>query len=756
MPWFWGSSKNDDDDEYSSGEEEYTSSEDDDVSYITSDDDNIELDEDTSTNADEEEEDDDDDDDDEGNADENESSQKEETENEQDESPANDQPDGDRDEDVTKPISSNDEDIVSQLLHSGHEDDEESEKSTTEHVSEQSSHSQSEETEEESEDDRDGKDIEDDETEDRMQTDSADEEPQVNIPVMENHNKEENAVEVERGDESGSVDEEDMSTEHHDDDSTSEDNDEEDDEVTTIYEKQSLLILAAEHDRVDIIKAILDADSNSNNNKEDAEEEKLTLMNGGIPPLHIAITYGSVNAATSLLRMGADPSVRPCVEDVKKQQAEQPEGTKADIPNMERFDDLSAWELLFGFGDTDSSTQSGSRWSLFGSSSSQLEDDMEEPSSPQRSIRQSKRRKGFKPVDLAPSKREGIRHAFTAEALRCIGGDEVERLRQLVDSGMPPTIELGGKDLMGWSVDMDAMQCQTMLRDVMGISGDEESGKKEGQHLGNPSAEVSIDGKEGVEAATQNRSSAVLDRGGGAFGDGSEMSLSQLRNRLDELGSLGQALSTCLDNLAEEVSVCHGLLLNNMGGSGASALASHVRSLKELRQQREDQLYESQHELEDAQFEMQQLVQRIGPKLVAEFSSPLQDKIANNKAMIPDSVAKVAISPGDSGPSMGEATGARNVVSEEQTRRDLMTQIVASESKVSLIVPRAYVPFGASPEFPGCASDFCTCFYFRSRRFANYVLQLRICQKLKHEICQKLNNEDYRVALNWCGICGTN
>jgi hypothetical protein len=35
----------------------------------------------------------------------------------------------------------------------------------------------------------------------------------------------------------------------------------------------------------------------------------------------------------------------------------------------------------------------------------------------------------IKPVDMAPSKREGIRHAFTAESLRCIGSDEVARLR---------------------------------------------------------------------------------------------------------------------------------------------------------------------------------------------------------------------------------------------------------------------------------------------------------------------------------------
>jgi ankyrin repeat protein len=77
--------------------------------------------------------------------------------------------------------------------------------------------------------------------------------------------------------------------------------------VTSFWEKQSLLVLAAEHDRVDILKAIL----------TDDECEKMTLMNSGIPPLHIAISFGSTNATQSLLRMVADPSIRPNVKEIK-------------------------------------------------------------------------------------------------------------------------------------------------------------------------------------------------------------------------------------------------------------------------------------------------------------------------------------------------------------------------------------------------------------------------------------------------------
>ena len=672
MPWFWGKSKRGDDhdeeEEYSSEGEEY-SSDDDDVSYITSDDETGDID-DTSSAADGEEE----EEQQHGAVD---SSREEVTETVVEDGPShgdeNRQVDDDEEEKPNNPNSSDDEDIVAKLLNESHDGNEESEERPVEQAVQEEKHLHDDPKVEEVAGEGEEEVVDHTDDEDSVDsvetTDSANEQPHVEMPELDTDKK----VEVTAADvdnRSENVEEDDNSSKGEDDEVAEEhtEEEEEDEEVTSIYEKQSLLILAAEHDRVDIIKAILDAENSENTSKEDAEEERLTLMNGGIPPLHIAIAYGSVNAATSLLRMGADPSVRPCVADVKQQQAQQPEGTKAEIPNMDRFDDLSAWELLFGFGDGESPPQSGSRWSLFGSSSSQLEDDVEEPSNPRRSP--SKRRKGFKPVNLAPSKREGIRHAFTAEALRCIGSDEVDRLRQLVDSGMPPSIELGGKDLLGWTADMDAKQCQAMLREYLGLPDEELQLEDENGDAGIPS-DAANNNVAGDGGSGTNRTSAVLDRGGSSLGDGSEPSLSQLKNRLDELDSLGQALSTCLDNLAEEVSVCHGLLLNNMGGSGASALASHVRSLKTLRQQREDQLYESQHEMEEAQYEMQQLVQRIGPQLVAEFSSRFEEKSASAEAN-----AEPA-----NGPTHSKETPKKEET-EEQKRRELRTQIVASESRV--------------------------------------------------------------------------
>jgi Ankyrin repeat len=115
-------------------------------------------------------------------------------------------------------------------------------------------------------------------------------------------------------------------------------NNEPEEEVTTLQDKQSLLVLAAEHDRVDILQAILSA---SNSDPEMAQQRAFLLnpivpieptTNGEetsdavtipssylvttIPPLHIAVSYGSVNAVNALLRLGADPSLRPHVAAV--------------------------------------------------------------------------------------------------------------------------------------------------------------------------------------------------------------------------------------------------------------------------------------------------------------------------------------------------------------------------------------------------------------------------------------------------------
>jgi hypothetical protein len=144
-----------------------------------------------------------------------------------------------------------------------------------------------------------------------------------------------------------------------------------------------------------------------------------------------------------------------------------PPGTlkRLKLKSLDKLDDESAWELVFGLSGRDPPLSfTMKRWSLFGTSSSNLNHDSnnhnddndedddnknndeeqtgDQPKSPQR--RRRRRRRPIVVVDMAPSKREGIRHAFTAEALRCIGSSEVKRLQQLADSGMPANIELDG------------------------------------------------------------------------------------------------------------------------------------------------------------------------------------------------------------------------------------------------------------------------------------------------------------------------
>lgn len=345
---------------------------------------------------------------------------------------------------------------------------------------------------------------------------------------------------------------------------------EEPEEVTSMHEKRSLLVLAAEHDRVDILKAIL----------ADGSEDRDNLMNSNIPPLHISIAYGSSNAVQSLLRMGADPSIRPDVAKIKSDAEEEGEEKLVDIPNMGRFDGLSAWELAFGKSDDDKAAKpQKSGW--FGGSK--------------------------KTIYIAPSKLEGIRHAFTAEALRCIGSDEVVRMKQLLTSGMPPTIDIGGKNLYDWSVEMSAVGCEVLLRPAEENSADD-----------GPIGDTISDQQQQQERPNraQAGSTAVLDRSK----PGTE-SLSQLTNRIDELDSLSKALSSCLDNLAEEVSVCHGLLL--MGG-GASALASHVRSLKNLKENKTDELDRLEEAWENSEDELAYWVKESGAqgKEIAELMSP--------------------------------------------------------------------------------------------------------------------------------------
>ncbi len=425
--------------------------------------------------------------------------------------------------------------------------------------------------------------------------------------------------------------------------------DNEDPEKTSFWEKQSLLILAAEHDRVDILKTLV----------KDENEEKDALLNSGIPPLHLAISFGSVNTAQSLLRMGADPSVRPNIDKVLEQRKNQPEDSKVDIPNIRRFESISAWELAFGNALYEKTAKSKKSWSMFGSSGSADIDDAGN--------------RIIKPVDMAPSKREGIRHAFTAEALRSIGSDEAERLKQLVNSGMPATIDIGGNDLYGWAVEMGALQCEEFLRPVEAAKYDETDNENRNNTPESETPSTSTNEDEHDTSSKQpeenkKSSSFVVHR------PDNEETIPQLKNRLDELDSLSVSLSVCLDNLAEEVSVCHGLLL--MGG-GASALASHVRSLRDLKEQKLIELEDAQFECLDVERELTDLVNSTGD-IGKEIS-----KMANTNFLTGDSDSNDGRF--NTGTSMSETGSGDDSPGEKEVeaeKLDIKAQIAASEHKI--------------------------------------------------------------------------
>jgi ankyrin repeat protein len=413
----------------------------------------------------------------------------------------------------------------------------------------------------------------------------------------------------------------------------------EEEEAMSSDEKQGLLALAAEHDRVDIIKSIL--------TEQEGDRDK--LLHAGIPPLHTAVSFGSTNATQCLLRMGADPSIRPNIAELKAQGL-------AKSANVNRYDGVSAWELAFGreAGTTIDSTLTAA---------------------------EAKRKYGpVKPVNMAPSKREGIRHAFTAEALRCIGADEANRLEQLLQSGMPADHDIGGKNLYDWAMEMGATGCQKVLRPLEDSSQSSEmngGGDAEGKHR-----------------------SAVLDR----TTTPGEESVSQLFNRLVELDSLARALSSCLDNLAEEVSVCHGLLL--MGG-GASALAAHVRSLKDLQARQSEELERCLQEWEECEDELAYWLKEAGNRCddIKTMINPV-DELTTRRELYPT----------PKGPD-----------EEEVQRRQLLAQIAASEHKV-----RRNMRHNIALRF--------STFWLIKRlldRCANYELQFQIFRRKTRETLRK-------------------
>jgi len=464
-------------------------------------------------------------------------------------------------------------------------------------------------------------------------------------------------------------DEEDNGNNDHHDEEEDEDEDDENEpgvHSTSLAEKQSLLLLAAEHDRVDILQAIL------------TEDVRATLLAPltAIPPLHMAVAYGSVHAVNGLLRMGADPSLRPNVPDIVQRAQEQGATPleRSTINSMARYDGRTAWELVFGTENKASSTTKTTTLSSPPPSSS-LSLSSFSPSLLRRTSSSAVDTNTTVVVDLPPSKREGIRHAFTAEALRCIGSDDdARRLQQLLQAGMPATIDIGGKSLYDWAVEMSAALCEELLRPT-------EAAKYEPAEEREPDVADVADHRLSTPAAAA--AAAVVHRPDSTELSG--LSLIHLLNRLDELDSLARALSISLDALAEEASVCNGLLL--MGG-GAAALAAHVRSLKATQERKRAALIRLEEAWENAQDELAYWVREGGVDAQSMADTILTAPSSSSSSSSPSEQQQRRAS---LLASMQELTAAAEAgtLSEEQVteqqaqlRRQVTAQIAASEHKI--------------------------------------------------------------------------
>ena len=355
----------------------------------------------------------------------------------------------------------------------------------------------------------------------------------------------------------------------------------------TLIEKRSLVYLAAQHDRVDIIKTILqpsnDSDPsliprilNDQNTKGITDGQDVFL-----PPLHVAIASSSVNVATCLLRMGANPSVRPNIpEDWNG-----PEGCIDENGNppfqgvdlKDLYNGKSAWEIAFPVPSEGSKNEQRSTgWFSSWSSSATMND-------PSNSVSTS---------IVDPSKLEGIKHAFTAEILRAIGSDEVKRIEELVDSGIGPQFTIAGKDILTWSMELGANDCYNFLSSRLESNGV----LQEERNSESNSSTLSNDNSLGSNASASN----FLEKGDIVYNN---ETLLTLKNKIEESESLNQALSVMRDNMADELSITEGIIMQQNGHTN-DILLSHVRMLKQKRAELDDEITDWESRIIDISYEL--------------------------------------------------------------------------------------------------------------------------------------------------------
>jgi len=434
------------------------------------------------------------------------------------------------------------------------------------------------------------------------------------------------------------------------------DDEESEDEEPTIVEKQSLLSLAAEHDRVDVINELLTVSEPSLNQFEhdlllqgvsSVTSPNTMFLEGGRleaifipPPLHVAVAHGSCNAASCLLRMReCDPSIRPQVpkqyllggyDDGRSSPSKGSSMNMKEDRNYKKYQDMSAWELAFGgtavttiVGDASQveeaeykeEVEEPKRGSWFGfGSSSKIEE--EEPVEIKNviinGVSKQRRIKRKVPLNIPPSKLDGIKHAFTAEALRAIGSDEVDRVKQLIDAGMDGSLDVGGKTLMQWAVELDAKECCELFKTSM----EEEVGnntKEEGREEVSADNQVAIDNNQAGTPSSPDKHQQSLPTDDERLAG---LSLLDIQTLTTENLNLIPALTTCRNDLSSEAQICQSILRDvaSTGGKGgleSQSLLQLVRTLKEQRAEAEEAANAWQKAWEEREDELDFFVEEI-------------------------------------------------------------------------------------------------------------------------------------------------
>ena len=351
-----------------------------------------------------------------------------------------------------------------------------------------------------------------------------------------------------------------------------------------------LLSLAAEHDRVDILQDLLQR-AKTNENDYDVHNRILNFPSPSqnkpfVPPLHIAISSGSVHASTCLLRLGADPSIRPQIipkshrvlknkshpsHDEKKHKEidhdEEKKISHEDMENDEEFSSLRKYHNL-------------SAYELMHHS------------------------------NLSKVKKQGIEHAFFAEALRAIGSEDVKRLECLLKSGMKAGNEddmsnedrgVREKTLLDWAIDM-AEDCPNnksiILLKNWGKLGYHDANREDNEHEPGDIIKNDVDIVNNINEDNIKVESAK------------SVEINNLRRKIEESDSLAASLQPILEDIMQETSICQTLLLGpSPGSNGVSPLVTHVKTMKALRAQKEVELEQYQDLWDRAYHEEQRLKQ---------------------------------------------------------------------------------------------------------------------------------------------------